>query len=1157
MEFLTKAISDTLGFQQLLEGTSAGALPAVVSGVSEIHKANIVFSLCSKLRRRAFLLCPDEAAAQKMIADLSAMGLRTLFYPSRDLSFRSGASPSHENEHTRLEVLSAILAKNFDCVVFCIDAALLYTIPPEHLEESLFPLSSGQQVSPGEVIEKLILCGFERSSQVEGVGQFALRGGILDFYPPSENAPVRAEFWGDEIDSLAYFDPETQRRGDPVDSVRICPAVEAPVASKTLLARKIRSVMTLQRGKNAQKAKAILETDAEMLESGLALSCADKYISLLYSRVATLFSYIGDDDLLFVSDYYGVKERERAASWQRQEDLKDYLEEGVLCRGLDTYSCDMTFALDEFENHGAIFLDTFLRGNYEVPVKTLCSLNVRQSSVWSGGISQLCEDLTQLLELNWSCVVLAGNEKTARLTAQDLENAGISCTFAENPALIPRGKVIVCPGALSAGIEYPEAFFALITHGQLSSATRKTPRRRRSGREISDLSELVPGDYVVHVSHGIGVYDGIHKIEMQGIIKDYIKIKYAKNDVLYVPVTQLDLVAKYIGSKEDAVIRLNTLGGTEWQKAKARARSNVKDIAKDLIDLYAARMQSQGYAFDPDGEWQRDFEARFEYEETEDQLRCAQEIKSDMERAVPMDRLLCGDVGFGKTEVALRAAFKCITEGKQCAILVPTTILAFQHYQTIQRRMEGFPVSVELLSRFRSPKQQAEILRKLSRGEIDLIVGTHRIVSKDVSFRDLGLVIIDEEQRFGVAQKEHLKNLRKNVDVLTLSATPIPRTLSMALSGIRDMSLIEEAPHDRHPVQSYVLEYDVGIICDAIRKELRRGGQVYYLHNDIASLDKTAGLLKQKIPQARIATAHGKMNENELSAIWQQLLDHEIDLLVCTTIIETGVDVPNVNTLIIDNADRMGLSQLHQLRGRVGRSSRRAYAYFTFTRDKVLSEIAQKRLTAIREFTEFGSGFKIAMRDLELRGAGNLLGAQQHGQMEAVGYDLYLKLLDEAISLQKGETPPPADLECLIDLRIGAHIPESYIESSASRIEIYRRIADIRNEDDASDVMDELIDRFGEPPTAVLGLIDIALLRNTAMRLGIYEIKEQDKLLLLYTQKLEIEVISALTQALKGLVVFGSGSKPYIGIKTLPNTEPIEAIRDTMRLIENCRKADT
>ena len=649
------------------------------------------------------------------------------------------------------------------------------------------------------------------------------------------------------------------------------------------------------------------------------------------------------------------------------------------------------------------------------------------------------------------------------------------------------------------------------------------------------------------------MFEGIHKLEMNGITKDYIKVRYAKNDTLYVPVTQLDMVSKYIGPREDAAVKLHRLGGTEWQKQKTRVRAAVKDIAKELIQLYAQRMQQKGFAFPPDGEWQRDFEARFEFDETEDQLRCVNEIKDDMEREAPMDRLLCGDVGFGKTEVALRAAFKCVAAGKQCAILVPTTILAWQHYQTILKRMEGFPVDVELLSRFRTPKQQEEILRKVKRGSIDIIVGTHRLVSKDVKFHDLGLVIIDEEQRFGVAQKEKLKQMCSAADVLTLSATPIPRTLNMALSGIRDMSVIEEAPHDRHPVQTYVLEYDSGVIADAIRRELRRGGQVYYLHNDVASITRTAARLQQLVPEARFGIGHGKMNEEELSEVWRQLLDQEIDVLVCTTIIETGVDVPSANTLIIENADRMGLSQLHQLRGRVGRSNRRAYAYLTYTRNKALTEIAQKRLSAIREFTEFGSGFKIAMRDLEIRGAGNILGGEQHGHMETVGYDMYVKLLSEAVSLMKGEEPErPVDQECLVDVQVQAHIPEEYIDSLPLRLDVYRRIAEVATQEEAMDVTDELIDRFGEPPAAVKGLIDVALLRGTAARLGVTEVRQQGDSLLLYQQKIDMQEVAKLVAALKGRVLLSAGSRPYLSVK-LAGKEPLEGLSEVLRAMEAAR----
>jgi len=1154
MNFLTNAISGLKEFQTLEAAVKTAALPAAVTGLSGIHKANIIYSLCAKLSRRAFVVAGDESEAQRFCDDLSAMGMKPLFYPIRDFNLRDAVGSSHEYEHQRLLVLEQLLSGECSAVVCCIDAALQYTIPPKELQKRTVSLKTGQAIPMQDVLNALSACGYERAVQIDGTGQFSQRGGILDIFTPDAASPARVEFWGDEVDTISLFDLETQRRTETIDQITIAPAVEALIDNPALLAQKIIKHAASLRGKAAPAAKTVLTAQAEKLQTGVHLGCADKFISFLYETSATLFDYMSDDTLLFVSEPIKSKERMRSTLWQWGEDVREFLADGTLCRGLDTFSGDYPYALSKFESRGAIYMDTFVRGSYDTPVRTLVSLTVRQLSVWGGSTQLLGEDIQNMLVNKWGCVVLAGNERSARTTAADLQAQGIPAVYVENPENVERGSVIITTGALSAGLEYPGAFFGLITHGRLITTPAKKTKRSKNSQGIYSLAELTPGDYVVHASHGIGVFEGIHKIDMHGVVKDYIKVRYAKNDTLYVPVTQLDMVSKYIGPREDANIKLHRLGGVEWQKAKAKVRAAVKDMAKELIKLYADRMQAKGHIFPEDNEWQRDFEAHFEFDETEGQLRSIDDIKGDMQQEAPMDRLLCGDVGFGKTEVALRAAFKCITDSKQCVMLVPTTILAWQHYQTITKRMEGFPVKIELLSRFRTPKQQEEIIRRLKRGEIDMVVGTHRLVSKDVKFRDLGLVIIDEEQRFGVAQKEKLKSLCKNVDVLTLSATPIPRTLNMALSGIRDMSVIEEAPHDRHPVQTYVLEHDSGLIAEAIRRELRRGGQVYYLHNDVASIETTAARLQAQIPEARIGFGHGKMTEQELSEVWRRLIEHEIDVLVCTTIIETGVDVPNANTLIIENADRMGLSQLHQLRGRVGRSNRRAYAYLTFTPNKVLTEIAQKRLSAIREFTEFGSGFKIAMRDLEIRGAGNILGGEQHGHMEAVGYDMYLHLLAEAISREKGEAPPEYDAECLVDMQIQAHIPENYISNLSQRLEIYRRIADIRNREDALDVTDELIDRFGEPPESVNGLIEVALLRNLASQLGIYEIKQQGDVLLLYKTKIDMKQVGALISAMRSRVMLNAGAKPYISVKILAGATPLDTLTEILTAIDKTQE---
>ncbi|MDO4459948.1 MAG: transcription-repair coupling factor [Clostridia bacterium] len=1152
MKFITEALKLTPEYKQLKTAVTTGKVPAVLTGVTGIHKCAVLYSLLRETGKKALVLCADEPECIRFGEDLTAMGMNTAFYPARDFSLRDTQGASHEYERQRLDVLNKINAGETDIVLTTVDAALQFTIPQEELRKRCIKIYSGQQITIDEILNYLVVCGYTRDDQIDGTGQFSHRGGIIDFFPPGSDYPVRVEFWGDEIDTISYFDPETQRRTDNIDFVLISPCVEVLPESKTLLIKKIEAVANSLRGKNAPKARTIMQGEIDKIASGLHLASMDKYISLVYEKPATLLNYFDEEfSLLVLSEGSALKERMRTTLWQWGEDIKDLMGEGILCKSLDTYTEDWPYLLMMAERLPSIHMDTFARGTYEIPTKTLINMTVKQLSVWGGSTELLVEDLNTSLYRKYRMVVLAGTEKTAKTLAEDLKAAGLPAGYLESISTVNKGTIAVTHGTLSAGFEIPNAEFAVLTHGRVNDTSRKSSKKKKKDKnqkEIYSLAELSVGDYVVHTTHGIGIFEGIHKMELQGIIKDYIRIRYAQNDTLYVPVTQLDLVSKYIGPREDSGIKLHRLGGQEWQKQKTRVRAAVKDIAKELIKLYAERMKVKGFAFPEDTEWQRDFEAHFGYDETEDQLRCIEEIKNDMESVHPMDRLLCGDVGFGKTEVALRAAFKAITAGKQVALLVPTTILAWQHYQTVLRRMEGFPVSIELLSRFRNGKQQAEILKKLKRGSVDMIVGTHRLVSKDVEFKDLGLVIIDEEQRFGVAQKEKLKEVSKSADVLTLSATPIPRTLNMALSGIRDMSVIEEAPHDRHPVQTYVMEHDDGVITDAIKRELRRGGQCYYLHNDVASIERVAAGIQARVPDARIGIGHGKMSEQELSEVWRQLIDREIDILVCTTIIETGVDVPNANTLIIDNADRMGLSQLHQLRGRVGRSNRRAYAYFTFAKNKTLSEISQKRLTAIREFTEFGSGFKIAMRDLEIRGAGNILGGEQHGHMETVGYDMYIKLLNEAVALMKGEEPPPVDKECVVDMQVQAHIPEDYIESTNLRLDVYRRIADIKSFDDSLDVIDELVDRFGEPPMAVKGLIDIALNRNIATSLGITEIKQMNGSLLLYADKFDMKRVSQLIAGMKGRVLLNASTTPYISIN-LRGQPPLDVLEDAMKLM--------
>ena len=1155
MSALTKLLEGSEAYSQLKNAIGKGSLPLGALGLTNIHKAHIVSSLCADTRRKGLVVMPDEASATKLCEDLKAFGLNALLYPERDFAFNGAEIRSHEYEQRRIKALAGMLDLSADAVVCSAQALIQRTIPPEALKRFSLVLKKGESVPLERVVETLVACGYTRFDMVEGVGQFSVRGGILDLFSPDEEQPVRIEFWGDTVDSMSRFDISSQRRNSSLDLIRIMPSTEIVFSSEEELAKKIEAFCATLKGKGSRAVKENLEKDIERLKTGVKLNNEDKYLPLAYEEEATILSYIDENYLFYICDSSAVKDRVQNSNKLLNEEIKAYLREGVLCKGLDKYQLTFAELSAEYEKKPTLFLDNFARGSFDVPVKELVSFTASALPAWNGRLDVLVEDLAPILRKKSKTVVFAGTDKNAKSLAEDLENEGIPAIyFMLTPNELPQGRVCVLSGALSSGFSYPSEGIYVFSYNRAATLAGKKQRKARfkKGQGIHSLDELKTGDYIVHRMYGIGIFDGIKKLENGQVTKDYIKIKYAKGDVLYLPVTQLDLVSKYIGPHDDSgkTVKLNRIGTGDWEKTKKKVRTAVKDMADELIKLYSKRLNSKGFAFSPDIDMQSDFERRFAYDETPDQLRAADEIKGDMEKPYPMDRLLCGDVGFGKTEVALRAAFKCVADGKQCAILVPTTILALQHYKTIQSRFEGFPVEVEMLSRFRTATEQKKIKSALKRGSIDILVGTHKLISKDVEFKDLGLLIIDEEQRFGVAQKERLKEKFPLVDVLTLSATPIPRTLNMAMTGIRDMSVIEEAPQDRHPVQTYVLEHDMGVLCEAMEKELRRGGQVYYLFNNVEQIDRKAAEIKELLPEARVETAHGKMAEDELSERWRALLEGQIDILVCTTIIETGVDVPNCNTLIIENADRLGLAQLHQIRGRVGRSSRRASAYFTFKRGKELTEIAQKRLEAIREYTEFGSGFKIAMRDLEIRGAGSILGAAQHGHLEAVGYDMYLELLGEAVSEEKGEASTVKKKECLIDLQIDAYIPEDYIGSIPQRLDIYRRIADIMSAEDVVDVCDELKDRYGEIPQAVEGLIDISLMRNTATGYGIYEIGQKGEKILLYMNDIPTTLVLNLSAQLRGRIGVSDFGKKYISVKALPDQQPLDTLREIFGYIQ-------
>ncbi len=1144
MRRITSAMTADREFKQamlvLAEQLRASVpLPLSASGLSdgalEAFLSETLYELRTLSDDPRLVFVKDESEGRSLTAFLSAQGEEAYYFPARDFVFTSITS-SHDTERERLSVLCRLLSGGRVTVVTTQHAALARTVPPALLAERSVSLKVGEEISPAVLSERLVRMGFAPVTLVEGAGQFARRGGILDVYAPGAEAPVRMEFFGDEIDRLEYFDPISQRVTAPCEALVLSPARESLWDEETR-AQMVRAHRALIKAADAE-AFSLLQSELALLEGDGDIPFADRYTALLYPELATLLSYFeGGRPVAFVLGESGAREALETRLSALAEEASSLVSRGLLDKRY-AHFCATADAMSAFFAHAVPLFVSSFGNSYHGPLGGIFGFRTRRTVSYFGKEELLCEDIATLKSGYYRTVVVAESAAEADALLELFAHREISAVrlSPDDGDLSPleNGTVGVTYGAYPSGFELFVPKIAFLStapdEGTLRRRARAAKRRvpRPAGQKIMSYADLSVGDYVVHAVHGIGIFDGMQQIRRDGVTRDYITIRYAGSDSLLLPAERLEMIAKYIGAgSEEGTVRISRLGGSEWQRQKSRAKAAAQDMAKELIALYAERQRREGYAYPPATELEREFADTFEFEETEPQLAAIEEIEADMMRPVPMDRLLCGDVGFGKTEVALRAAFKAIVSGKQVAILVPTTILAMQHYQTAISRMRGYPVNVEMLSRLKKPKEQAKILRRLSRGEIDLIIGTHSLLSSSVAFRDLGLLIVDEEQRFGVGQKEKLKAMAKNVDVLTLSATPIPRTLNMAMSGIRDMSVLDEAPADRRPVQTYVLEHDDLLIEEAVRRELLRGGQVLYLYNRVETMERPAVRLSEAFPEAHIAFAHGKMAKEELEDIWQSLVRGEIDVLICTTIVETGVDLPNANTLIIEDADRMGLSQLHQLRGRVGRSGRQAYAYFTYRRGKLLSEIAEKRLKAIREYASFGAGFKIALRDLEIRGAGNLLGAEQHGHIDAVGYDLYVRLLNDAILEERGELPE-APFESRIELAVDAHLPEDYIRTSAERMEMYKKISFIRNGEDVSDVTDELCDRYGEPPRPVIRLLHVAALRALASAAHIAKIDEKDGLLRFFTDTPDLASWSVLFEKHKNLRFVSTVSCPTV-----------------------------
>ncbi len=1177
MSILTACIRTDSEYTQLLRTVEQdfriSPLPIVVSGVCDGASDALLVSLLEDCKQSgkgtALLICSEEKECVRQLSVLERFGLRAGFFMGRDLTFYY-MTASHEYEHERLKILSGLLGGDYDVVLTTPDAALGYTVPPDRLIASTLTVDENSRVDTAELSRRLLDAGFVRVELVDSPGQFALRGGIADIYPPygvfadrdggelRGAYALRIELFGDEIDRMGLFEPDTQRMTQSVTRAEFQPAREL-LCDRSALER-LKKAIAAQIGQAGKESAAEeLAREAASVETALRdggdIPFLDKYITLVYPEKTCLLDYFTGRHLVVIRGTNAVRERVKATEWHLNETVTELLEAGTLAGRYAEYAKPAS-ALDLFlDANVTLHMDSIAYSLTDRRLAGLFGFRTRHTAAYANNEDIFMEDLQGYLRGGYRCAVLAENEVAARTLRDRIVGAG--CVVVEEPdtpEAFPAGTVTVLFRDQLAGFELTVPRFAVLSTmpdvrtaalGIGGKSTLKK-KKRKDTKSILSYAELETGDYVVHENYGIGQYTGIETLTVDGVTRDYIGIRYAGSDRLFLPVEQLDKVSKYIGAHaDDGLLKLSKMGGDGWQKSKSRAKKAVREMAKDLIRLYAERMRLPGHAFPADDHYQKAFEEAFEYTETESQIIASNEIKADMMRAVPMDRLLCGDVGYGKTEVALRAAYKAVMGGKQVAVLVPTTLLALQHYQTMLSRMRSFAVNVEMISRFRTPKQQAQTLRRLARGEIDILVGTHRLLSKDVQFHDLGLVIVDEEQRFGVAQKEKLKQISSGVDVLSLSATPIPRTLNMAMGGIRDISILDEAPVDRLPVQTYVLEEEPLIIEEAIRRELRRGGQVFYLHNDVETIYSVAARIKEAIPEARVTVGHGKMDKEELEQIWEKMLAGEIDILVCTTIIETGVDVPNANTLIVSNAHRLGLSQLHQIRGRVGRSSRRAYAYFTYPPMKALTDIARKRLEAVREYAEFGAGFKIALRDMEIRGAGNLLGAEQHGHLDAVGYDLYIKLLNQAVLEERGEAGEP-DVECTVNLDFDAFLPEKYVPYPAQRMALYKKIALIASEEDLQDVTDELVDRYGEPPAPSRNLLRVALIHHIAVCARMTAIRQFGNEIHIYPQKTDLDRWSEVAANFGGKLRMLMSGEPHLCLRITKKETALDQLQDCL-----------
>ena len=1168
---LMRPLEESSNFSEVIGCLQNGQLPINLSGLSDSGKSYVINGIFEKIDNSIVVITHNEIDAKNLYEDLSLYSTDVYFLPIREVVFYNVDAISGDLRWARLKVINEILKKREKkIIVTSVDAmTTLYTPKQKYLEYSL-TIKQGEEVDLKDISTKLMNCGYERVEVVEGKGEFSFRGGILDVFPPNAVYPYRIELFGDEIDSIRTFNIESQRSIEKIDKFDIFPAkeviVDEEVKEKAInrITEELNSVIENSSKKDedrVDKLRRIVNKNLEMLKETSTFETIDSYLPFFYDKMETFFDYL-EGFTFIVDDIKRCKGKIDSIYYEFNENYTSFLQRGDILPSQNKLLIDNDEIFINLEKSNLITLSTFDGRNDIISLFKDIELKQTSLSNYNGQFDLLVNDIKERKEKGYKTLILAGTRTRGERLVKTLRDMEVESVYKDNVDSIEYGEAVITFGNLIKGFECPDFKVSVISDkevfGEAKKVLPKKKNKKKGVGKITSFTELKPGDYVVHANHGIGVFKGIKQIDVAGNTRDYLDIVYDKGDKLYVPVDQLDLVQKYIGS-EGNTPKINKLGGTEWQKAKAKVRKSINEIAEDLVKLYATRAALKGYKYSKDTEWQKQFEDEFPYEETPDQLSSLEEIKRDMESDKPMDRLLCGDVGYGKTEVAIRAAFKAVMDGKQVAFLVPTTILAEQHYKNLTKRFSDFPVKIDMISRFRSTKEQRATLKALKEGNVDILIGTHRLVSKDIEFKDLGLLIVDEEQRFGVAQKEKIKNLKKNVDVLTLSATPIPRTLHMSLTGVRDISVIETPPEERYPIQTYVVEQNDQLIRDAILREMGRGGQVYFVYNRVESIEGMANYIRELVPECKVGIIHGQMTEKELETEMMNFMNKEYDVLVCTTIIETGIDIPNVNTMIVNNADKMGLSQLYQLRGRVGRSNRIAYAYFIYTKDKVLTEIAEKRLKALKDFTELGSGFKIAMRDLEIRGAGNMMGSSQHGHMAAIGYDLYCRMLEDTVKLIKGEIDKEP-IETTVDIKIDAYIPSSYIQDEIQKIEIYKKIAAIESLEEYQDIKEELEDRYSALPEAVYNLMDIAYIKSLAKELLIEEIKETPKEVRFKFQqgyKDFNNIYKILLKKYKENIILYFGDTPFFAIKlnTIKKEEAINFYKEILKeLIENSHK---